>query len=185
MTEKTTTFFWSLSIMRVNILFVFLPEMFSFQDACTVPAAKSLHAIFYSLSADYISSCSNSNAFGYRSGCMRFKFWAVKLNTVMPTARHGCKTRQKFLCNDVEMGLVNSSHASAWKSEFSKRLYIYLNCFKNYIVLIVIKWSYLKCRVEIRDIRIKCSKTLSNAVDIWASVCNNHLDFWLFDVRSK
>ena len=45
------------------------------------------------------------------------KFRPVKLDTVLPTARHNCNISSKEAVllgrNDVEMGLANSLHASA------------------------------------------------------------------------
>ena len=61
---------------------------------------------------DFVSKVSNLNKIAFVSGIRGFNLGPVKLDTVLPTARHRCgiSSNEAVLRghNDAEMGLVNS-----------------------------------------------------------------------------
>ena len=73
----------------------------------------------------------------------------VKSNTVLPTARHRCGISSKGAvlpeCNDAEMDLANSLHASAYYYiEYNERFVLILcMALKQYVL-------YIKCKTTIQ-----------------------------------
>ena len=71
----------------------------------------------------------------------------VKLDTVLPTARHRCDISSKGAVlpgrNDAEMGPANSLHTSAYYSEYNERFDLIYSAFVFLLYLLILKVLYV------------------------------------------